>query len=154
MTRRHGYEGVKIFKCFGILKEYSLLIVLLLFPPFFMHYVDGFLIPLPKKNIKMYRKMAQFGKKTWMKHGALDYKECLADDLRNPMGAPLASLLKFKPGETAVFAYIVFKSRKHRDLVNEKVMSDPAMNGPEMAKKMPFDMQRVCYGGFKAIVEA
>jgi len=119
-----------------------------------MSYVDGFLIPLPKKNVKMYRQMAQLGKKTWMKNGALDYKECLANDLKNPMGVSLPKLLKFKPGETAIFAYIVFKSRKHRDLVNKKVMSDPAMNDPEMMKKMPFDMKRVCYGGFKVIVEA
>jgi uncharacterized protein YbaA (DUF1428 family) len=118
-----------------------------------MSYVDGFLIPLPKKNLKMYRQMAQLGKKTWMKNGALDYKECLADDLTNPMGVSLLKLLKCKPDETAVFAYIVFKSRKHRDLVNKKVMSDPAMNDPNMMKQMPFDMKRVCYGGFKTIVE-
>jgi uncharacterized protein YbaA (DUF1428 family) len=118
-----------------------------------MSYVDGFLIPLPKKSVKMYRKMAQLGKKTWMKHGALDYKECLADDLKSPMGVSLSKLLKFKPGETAIFAYIVFKSRKHRDAVNKKVMSDPDMNDPQMMKKMPFDMKRMCYGGFKAIVE-
>lgn len=118
-----------------------------------MSYVDGFLIPLPKKNVKMYREMAQWGKKTWMKYGALDYKECLADDLKNPMGIPLSKLLKLKPSETAVFAYIVFTSRKHRDQVNKKVMSDPAMNDPKMMKKMPFDMKRMCYGGFKAIVE-
>jgi len=118
-----------------------------------MQYVDGFLIPLPKKNIKMYRKMAEGGKITWMKHGALDYKECLADDISNPMGTSLSALLKLKPSETAIFAYIVFKSRKHRDSVNKKVMSDPAMNDPEMMKKMPFDVKRMCYGGFKAIVE-
>jgi uncharacterized protein YbaA (DUF1428 family) len=119
-----------------------------------MSYIDGFLIPLSKKNVAMYRRMAQWGKKTWMKHGALDYKECLADDLTNPMGISLPKLLKLKPGETAIFAYIVFKSRKHRDLVNKKVMSDPAMNDPNWTKKMPFDMRRMCYGGFKAIVEA
>lgn len=119
-----------------------------------MSYVDGFLIPLPKKNVKMYRRMAALGKSTWMKHGALDYKECLADDLMSPMGVLLSTLLKLKPGETAIFAYIVFKSRKHRDSVNKKVMSDPAMNDPQMMKKMPFDMKRMCYGGFKAIVEA
>lgn len=114
-----------------------------------MSYVDGFLIPLPKKNIAMYRKMAQWGEKTWMKYGAVDYKECLADD----MGASFSTVLKLKPSETAIFAYIVFKSRKHRDSVNKKVMSDPAMNDPAMMKKMPFDMKRMCYGGFKAIVE-
>lgn len=119
-----------------------------------MHYVDGFLIPLPKKNVKMYRRMAEWGKKAWLKHGALDYKECLADDLKSPMGTPFTKLLKLKPRETVVFAYIVFKSRKHRDNVNKKVMSDPAMNDPEMMKKMPFDVKRMSYGGFKAIVEA
>lgn len=98
--------------------------------------------------------MAELGKKIWMKHGALDYKECLADDLKNPMGAPFPKLLKLKPGETAIFAYIVFKSRKHRDSVNKKVMSDPSMGDPEMMKKMPFDMKRMSYGGFQAIVEA
>ncbi len=70
------------------------------------------------------------------------------------MGVSLSKLLKLKPGETAVFAYIVFKSRKHRDSVNKKVMSDPSMNDPEMMKKMPFDLKRMCYGGFKAMVEA
>lgn len=119
-----------------------------------MSYVDGFVIPLPKKNLKMYGRMAQLGKKAWMKHGALDYKECLADDLKSPMGVSLSKLLKLKPDETAIFAFIVFKNRKHRDAVNKKVMNDPAMNDPDMMKKMPFDMKRMCYGGFKTIVEA
>ena len=120
-----------------------------------MTYVDGFLIPLPKKNLKAYKKMAQWGKKTWMKYGALDYKECVGDDLNNSMAVlTYPKLLKLKAGETAVFAYIVFKSRKHRDAVNKKVMSDPAMNDPEMMKKMPFDVKRMVYGGFKVIVEA
>lgn len=118
-----------------------------------MTYVDGFLIPLPKKNIKAYRVMAQWGKKTWMKHGALDYKECIGDDLKASMGMAYSKILKLKPGETAVFAYIVFKSRKHRDAVNKKVMSDPAMGNPDMIKSMPFDPKRMCYGGFKTIVE-
>ena len=119
-----------------------------------MSYVDGFLIPVPKKNLKAYRTMAQWGKKTWMKNGALDYKECVGDDLKNKWGKSFASVIKLKPGETVIFAYIVFKSRKHRDAVNKKVMSDPAMNDPDMMKKMPFDPKRMCYGGFKAIVEA
>ncbi len=102
----------------------------------------------------MYRRMAKWGKKTWMKNGALDYKECLADDLKNPMGVSLSKLLKLKPDETAIFAFIVFKSRKHRDLVNKNVMSDPVMNDPQFMKKIPFDMKRLCYGGFKTIVEA
>ncbi|NOS67662.1 MAG: DUF1428 domain-containing protein [Candidatus Peribacteraceae bacterium] len=119
-----------------------------------MSYVDGFLIPLPKKNIKAYRTMAQWGKKTWMKYGALDYKECVGDDLKNAMGIAFPKVLKTKPGETVVFAYIVFKSRKHRDSVNKKVMSDPAMNDPKMMTKMPFDPKRMCYGGFSVIVDA
>ncbi len=119
-----------------------------------MSYVDGFLIPVPKKNVKAYRKMAQWGKKAWMKYGATDYKECVGDDLKNAFGMAFPKILKLKPGETVVFAYIVFKSRKHRDSVNKKVMSDPAMNDPDMMKNMPFDAKRMVYGGFKAIVEA
>ncbi len=120
-----------------------------------MSYVDGFLIPMPKKNLKAYKAMAEWGKKKWMGYGAVDYKECLADDLKNTMGISFAKLLKLKKGETAVFAYIVFKSRKHRDAVNKKVMSDPEMNDPELLKKMsmPFDPKRMAYGGFTAIVE-
>ncbi len=119
-----------------------------------MAYIDGFVIPLPKKNLKAYRRMAQWGKKTWMKYGALDYKECVGDDLKNSMGASFAKTLRLKPGETVVFAFIVFKSKKHRDSVNKKVMGDPDMNDPEMMKSMPFDPKRMLYGGFTGIVEA
>lgn len=118
-----------------------------------MSYVDGFVIPISKKNLKAYRTMAQWGKKAWMKHGALDYKECVGDDLKSSMGVSFPKLLKLKPGETVVFAYIVYKSRKHRDAVNKKVMSDPAMNEPDMMKKMPFNPKNMCYGGFNVIVE-
>jgi uncharacterized protein YbaA (DUF1428 family) len=126
------------------------------FPFSCMSYVDGFLIPLPKKNLKAYKKMAQWGKKKWMGYGALDYKECVADDLKCEGGVPYTTLLNLKKGETVVFAFIVFKSRKHRDAVNKKVMSDPEMNNPELAKKMkmPFDPKRMSYGGFAGIVEA
>jgi uncharacterized protein YbaA (DUF1428 family) len=124
-------------------------------------YVDGFLIVLPKKNLAAYRKMAKVGCKIWMKHGALDYKECVGEDLTPDMGpemkAPLSfpKLTKLKPDETVVFAYIVFKSRAHRDKVNAKVMKDPDMS-PESMKdmEMPFDMKRFSYGGFEVIVEA
>lgn len=119
-----------------------------------MAYVDGFLIPIKKKKLKDYKNMAQGGKKIWMKHGAVDYKECVGDDLKNTFGTSFTKLLKLKPDETAVFAYIVFKSRKHRDAVNKKVMSDPSMGNPEDSKKIPFNVKRMCYGGFKAIVEA
>jgi uncharacterized protein YbaA (DUF1428 family) len=116
-------------------------------------YVDGFAIAVPKNKIKEYTKMAQWGAKTWMKYGALDYKECVGDDLNVKWGLPFTKLLKLKPNETAVFSYIVYKSRAHRDQVNAKVMKDPMMNDPKMKDKpMPFDMKRMAYGGFKVIV--
>jgi uncharacterized protein YbaA (DUF1428 family) len=114
-----------------------------------MSYVDGFLIPIPKKNVRAYRRMAEMGRKAWMKHGALDYKECVGDDLTPPFAAPFTRLLKLKPTETAVFAYIVFKSRAHRDQVNKKVMKEMG----DAPKEMPFDMKRMVYGGFKTVVE-
>ncbi len=114
-----------------------------------MSYVDGFLIPVPKKNLRAYRRMATMGLKAWMKHGALDYKECVGDDLAPAFGVPFSRLLKLKPNETAIFAFIVFKSRAHRDRVNKKVMQD--MEGAP--KSMPFDMKRMVYGGFKTLVE-
>jgi uncharacterized protein YbaA (DUF1428 family) len=117
-----------------------------------MSYVDGFVLAVPKKNLKAYRRMAMLGKKAWLKHGAVDYKECAGDDLKAKMGTPFTGMMKLKPGETVVFAYIVFKSRAHRDRVNAKVIKEmEAMGG--MPKEMPFDMKRMVYGGFKTIVE-
>ena len=116
-----------------------------------MSYVDGFVIPVPKKNLKAYARMARQGARMWMKHGALDYKECVGDDLQSKWGMPFPKLLKLKPGETAVFSYIVFKSRAHRDRVNAKVMKEMEQMGPP--KEMPFDMKRMVYGGFKTLVE-
>jgi uncharacterized protein YbaA (DUF1428 family) len=119
-----------------------------------MRYVDGFLLPVPKKNLAAYRRMAQIGAKVWRKHGTLDYKECVGDDLKTKWGVPFPKTLKLKPGETVVFAYIVFKSRAHRDRVNAKVMKDPLMNDPGLKNKpMPFDMKRMAYGGFKVLVD-
>ena len=117
-----------------------------------MSYVDGFVIPIPKKNLNIYARMAKQGAKAWMKHGALDYKECVGDDLQSKWGMPFPKLLKLKPGETAVFSYIVFKSRAHRDRVNAKVMKEMEKAGPP--KEMPFDMKRMVYGGFKTLVES
>ena len=116
-----------------------------------MGYVDGFVLPVPKKNLPAYRRMSQKAGKVWRKYGALDYKECAGDDLNIKMGLPFPRLVKPRPGETVVFAFIVFKSRAHRDRVNAKVMKDPrlAKMGP-----MPFDMKRMLYGGFKVLVEA
>jgi len=121
-----------------------------------MTYVDGFVLVVPKKNLAAYRKMATIGKKMWMKHGALDYKECIGDDMKSSMGSlPFPKMAKSKPNEMVVFSFIVYKSRAHRDAVNKKVMSDPAMNDPKMAKMpMPFDMKKMAYGGLKTIVEA
>ena len=122
-------------------------------------YVDGFVIVVPKKNFAKYRKMAQFGLKIWKKYGALDYKECVADDLKpKGMGAmkhlTFSKMAKTKPSETVWFSYIVYKSRKHRDEVNAKVMKDPFMNDPTNTNMpMPFDMKKMAYGGFEAIVD-
>ena len=118
-----------------------------------MPYVDGFLIPVPRKSLQAYLKMARLGKKAWMKHGALDYKECVGDDLKSKWGTPFPILAKLKPGETVVFSYIVFKSRAHRDRVNARVMKDMAAMG-DQPPAMPFDVKRMAYGGFKAVVSS
>ena len=119
-----------------------------------MSYVDGFVLPVPKKNLPAYRRMAQKAGKIWRAHGALDYKECVGDDLKVKVGVPFTKLTKLKPGETVVFAYIVYKSRAHRDKVNAKVMKDPRIRECCDTKNMPFDCKRMCYGGFKVLVDA
>ncbi len=119
-----------------------------------MKYVDGFVLPVPKKNLPAYRRMAQKAGKIWREHGALDYKECAGDDLKVKMGVPFPKQMKVKPGETIVFAYIVYKSRAHRDKVNAKVMKDPRLKDCCDSKAMPFDCQRMCYGGFEVLVDA
>jgi uncharacterized protein YbaA (DUF1428 family) len=117
-------------------------------------YVDGFVLPVPKKKLQAYRRMAQKACKIWRRHGALDYKECVGDDLKVKMGLPFPRQAKVKAGETVVFAYIVYKSRAHRDRVNAKVMKDPRIKDMGDPKNMPFDVKRMAYGGFKVIVEA
>lgn len=124
-----------------------------------MTYVDGFVIPIKKKNLKAYRKMAKWGAKLWKKHGALEYFECIGDDLSPKMGdipiTKFTKLAKAKSGEMVIFSFIVFKSKAHRNKVNANVMKDPIMNDPtNNGQKMPFDMKRVAYGGFRTIVEA
>jgi uncharacterized protein YbaA (DUF1428 family) len=116
-----------------------------------MRYVDGFVIPVPKKNLETYVRMARMGAEMWMKHGALDYIECVGDDLGNKWGTPFPRMMKLKPGETVVFSYIVFKSRAHRDRVNAKVMKEMEKMGD--MKEMPFDVKRMVYGGFKGLVD-
>ena len=116
-------------------------------------YVDGFVIPVPKKNVAAYRRMAKAASKVWLDHGALEFRECVGDDLKTKFGMPFSKLAKTKPNETVMFSWIVYKSRKHRDQVNAKGMADPrikAMGGPE---DMPFDGKRMMWGGFKSMVE-
>src|SRR5262245_24003490 len=117
-----------------------------------VRYVDGFVIPIRKKNLPAYRRIAAKAGKIWREHGALDYKECVGDDLGTKFGMPFPRLAKLKAGETVVFSYIGYKSRAHRDRVNGKVMKDPRMNDMGDPKDMPFDIKRMVYGGFKVIV--
>ena len=115
-----------------------------------MRYVDGFVLALPTKNLAAYRRMASKAGRIWMEHGALAYVECVGEDLNVKMGLPFPKLAKTARNETVVFAYIVYKSRAHRDRVNAKVMSDKRLTGS--MQTMPFDMKRMAYGGFKVIV--
>lgn len=119
-----------------------------------MNYVDGYVLPVPKKNLAEYRRIATKAGKIWREHGALDYKECVGDDLNVKWGVPFPRTMKLKPGETVIFAYVVFKSRAHRDRVNAKVMKDPRLAASMDASSMPFDSKRMVYGGFKVLVNA
>ena len=116
-----------------------------------MPYIDGFVVPVPKKNIDKYKKIASKAGKLWMKYGALAYIECKADDVKPGKYTSFPQSVKLKADETVIFSWIVYKSRAHRDSVNKKVMKDPwiAKMGPEL---MPFDGKRMIYGGFKSIV--
>ena len=116
-------------------------------------YVDGFVIPMPKRNIAAYAALSKKAGKVWIEHGALAYVECVGDDIATKFGVPFGKLAKAKPGETIVFSYIVYKSRAQRDKVNARVMKDKRMNEMMHGKKMPFDMKRMTYGGFKMIVD-
>jgi uncharacterized protein YbaA (DUF1428 family) len=119
-----------------------------------MQYVDGFVIPLPKKNIAAYRTIAKKAGKVWRDHGALEVKECIAEDVKVGKHTSFPQSVKLKPGETVVFSWIVFKSRAHRDRVNAKVMKDPRLAKMMDPKKMPFDGKRLIYGGFEILVDA
>jgi len=119
-----------------------------------MRYVDGFVLPVPKKNLAAYFHMARKASKVWRDHGALEFRECVGDDFNAKMGMPFPRMLKLKAGETAVFSWIVFKSRTHRDRVNAKVMKDPRIAEMCDPKSMPFDAKRMVYGGFKVLVDA
>jgi uncharacterized protein YbaA (DUF1428 family) len=117
-----------------------------------MPYVDGFVLPIPKKNVPAYRRIAQKAGKIWREYGALEYRECVGDDLQVKMGMPFPRSVRLKPGETVVFAWIVYRSRAHRDRVNGKVMKDPRLANMD-PKTMPFDVKRMTYGGFKVLVD-
>ncbi|HKO88516.1 MAG TPA: DUF1428 domain-containing protein [Burkholderiales bacterium] len=118
-----------------------------------MAYVDGFIIPIPKKNVDKYRGIARKAGKVWMEHGALQFMETVADDVKPGKTTSFPQSVKLKPNETVAFSWIVFKSRKHRDAVNKKVMADPRLEKMMDPKAMPFDGKRMIYGGFKPIVE-
>lgn len=117
-----------------------------------MLYVDGFVAVVPKKNLAAYVKMSKACGKIWREHGALQYRECVGDDLAAPVGVPFPKRVGAKSSETVVFAWIVYKSRAQRDRINAKVMKDPRI-GKMMTGKPPFDCTRMSMGGFKAIVD-
>jgi uncharacterized protein YbaA (DUF1428 family) len=119
-----------------------------------MRYVDGYVLPVPKKNVAAYRRMAQKAGKVWRDHGALEFIECVADDVKPGKHTSFPQSVKLKPGEMVVFSWIVFKSRAHRDRVNAKVMKDPRLAKMMDPKAMPFDGKRMIWGGFKVLVDA
>lgn len=116
-------------------------------------YADGYVLPVPKKNLAAYRRIAAKAGKIWREHGALEYRECSGEDLAVKFGRPFPRQMKLKPGETVVFSWIVFKSRAHRDRVNAKVMADPRLADLMDPKAMPFDAKRMMYGGFEVMVD-
>ena len=119
-----------------------------------MSYVDGFVIPIATKKLPAYLRMAKKACKIWMEHGALEYREAIGDDLASDFGTTFTRQLKLKKGETVVFAWVVYKSKAHRDSVNEKIMQDPRIQKMCDPKNPPFDMKRMMYGGFKIKVKS
>ena len=115
-------------------------------------YVDGFVVPVPKKKLEDYRKMSQRCGKIWREYGALEYIECVADDVKRGKVTSFPRSVKLKPSETVVFSYIVYKSREQRDRVNAKVMKDPRLSDMMNPKTLPFDGKRMFWGGFKTFV--
>ena len=115
-------------------------------------YVDGYVLPVPKKNIKAYRKMALKAGRVWMEHGALAFHENVADDVKPGKRTSFPQAVKLKKGEVVVFSWVVFKSRKQRDKINAKVMADPRLEKMMDPKNPPFDGKRMFWGGFKPLV--
>jgi uncharacterized protein YbaA (DUF1428 family) len=118
-----------------------------------MAYVDGFLLPIPRRNIERYKTLARLAARVWRQYGAVEYRECVGDDLKVQMGTSFPRASRARAGETVVFAWIVYKSRAHRDRVNKKVMADPRIATMMNNKRMPFDVKRMAYGGFRVIVD-
>jgi uncharacterized protein YbaA (DUF1428 family) len=118
-----------------------------------MPYVDGFVVPVPRKNVQAYRRIAQKSGKVWKEHGALEFIECIGDDVKPGKVTSFPQSVKLRPGETVAFSWITFKSRSHRDRVNAKVMKDPRLAKLMDPKAMPFDAKRMIYGGFKVLVD-
>jgi uncharacterized protein YbaA (DUF1428 family) len=118
-----------------------------------MPYVDGYVLPVPRKNLGAYRRMARKAGKIWREHGAVEFRECAGDDLK-PCGGLFPRMTRAKPGETVMFSWIVFKSRAHRNRVNAKVLKDPRLTASMDMASMPFDVKRMAYGGFKVVVDA
>ena len=119
-----------------------------------MSYVDGFVVPVPKRKLNAYRRMAQKAGKIWREHGALEYKECIADDVKWGKRTSFPRSVKLKGSETVWFSYIVYKSRQHRDRVMAKVMKDKRLAPIMDLKALPFDAKRMIYGGFKVLIDA
>lgn len=118
-----------------------------------MRYVDGFLIPVPRRHLTTYRNIARRAGKVWMELGALEYRECVGDDLKGPGTTTFTKSARLRRGEVVIFSWIVYKSRAHRDRVNAKVMKDPRIMKMMQDDMMPFDMRRMAYGGFKVLVD-
>ena len=119
-----------------------------------MPYVDGFVLPVPKKKVQAYRRLARKAGQIWREHGALEYRECAADDVKVGKLTSFPRSVKLKRNETVFFSWIVYKSRAHRDRVNKKVMKDKRLAAMMNPKSMPFDTKRMIYGGFKTLVDA
>ena len=119
-----------------------------------MQYVDGFVVPVPKRKLQAYRRMSQQMSKIWREHGALEFRECVADDVKPGKWTSFPQSVKLKRGETVIFSYIVYKSRAHRDRVNAGAMKDKRTAPMMDPKSFPFDGKRMIWGGFKVMVDA
>ena len=116
-------------------------------------YIDGFVLSVPKNKLAAYKRMATQASKVWREHGALEYRECVGDDMTAPGMVAFPKLAKSKPDEVVIFAYVVFKSRRHRDAANKKILADPRLAAMGDPDDMPFDCKRMAHGGFKTLVK-